>query len=458
MSKIKALVIDDDKDILTAARLYLNRNGILTDTTPTPEAIPDFMGKENYDVILLDLNFTPGDRSGTEGLKWLKRIIAADPNAAVIVITAFSGVDLAVKALKAGAADFIEKPWHNEKLLAAIRTMADLRSSRNEVKRLESLTKVLNDQMDNSFHELIGRSAGMMKIFSIIKKLADTDANVLIGGENGTGKELVARAIYRTSKRSDRVFVPIDLGAVPESLMESELFGHEAGAFTDAKKQRIGYFESANNGTIFLDEIGNIPMSAAAKLLRVLESRQISRIGQSAPVPLDIRLICATNKDLRGLIDRNLFREDLLYRINTIEINLPPLREREGDIPILTKHFLSLYKRKYNHPEKTITQGAAAKLEKHHWPGNIRELRHAIERAVILSESDTIGEDDFILDQHNGSKDVILSCNYRLDRIEKEVILRVINKEGNNLSRIAETLGISRQTLYRRLEKHDIRL
>ena len=457
MNKIKALIVDDDKDILSAAEMYLRRNGITADCLCDPNQISAYINKENYDVILLDMNFEAGERSGREGLSWLKYILEKDPQAAVIMITAYSGIDLAVEALKTGAADFIEKPWHNEKLLSSIRNMANLQSSRKEVKRLKNLTKALNNKLDLPFNELLGKSPKMMEVFSIIQKIANADANVLITGENGTGKELVARAIYRTSLRAEQVFIPVDIGAIPESLIEAELFGHEAGSFTGAGKQRIGYFEAADNGTLFLDEISNISMGIGAKLLRTLESRTITRIGQSKSFPINIRLICAGNKDLRELVNRRQFREDLLFRINTVEIQLPPLRERPEDIPLLAEHFLKLYKNKYNAPNKSFSNNALEKLLSYDWPGNIRELRHLIERAVLLSDSENINENDFNLDYGNQTLTEVKE-NLNLFELEKTAIFKAINKSGNNLSRLADILGISRQSLYRKLEKHDIKI
>jgi DNA-binding NtrC family response regulator len=402
------------------------------------------------------MNFTRDVTSGHEGFYWLNKIFELAPSAVVILITAFGDVDLAVKAIKEGATDFILKPWQNEKLLATLSSALNLRRSRLEIACLKSQQKQLIADMDQPFHEFIGVSSSMQKVFDTIQKVSKTDANVLILGDNGTGKELVARALHRNSSRSEKVFISVDMGAITETLFESELFGHEKGAFTDAKKDRIGRFEVASGGTLFLDEIGNLPMSLQSKILRVLESRQVIRLGSNKPRPIDIRLICATNMPIDDMVSRNEFRQDLLYRVNTVEIQLPPLREREEDIPLMTNYFLNIYCNKYKKPGKKVSAAAQKKLVAYHWPGNVRELQHAIERTVILSDSLILQpEDFFFLIPLKESKDLAFD-NYNLEEVEKTVILRAVDRYKGNISQAAKELGLTRASLYRRIGKYGI--
>ena len=452
----KILVVDDNEDILLAARLFLKQHFALVHTESNPEAIPAAMKNESYDVVLLDMNFRQDSTSGAEGFQWLENILRIDPTAVVILITAFGDVELAVRAIKEGATDFVLKPWQNEKLLATLSSAVNLRLSRNEIDKLRSRQNQLSADMDKRYHDMIGISPDMEKVFNTIQKVADTDANVLILGENGTGKELVARALHRASRRAGEVFIPVDMGAISDTLFESELFGHEKGSFTDAKDRRAGRFEIASGGTLFLDEISNIPLALQPKLLRVLETRQVTRMGSNIPIDFDTRLICAANVQLKELVAQNKFRQDLLYRINTVEIVLPPLRNRLEDIPLLADHFIKLYTRKYKKEIKGVNPVAVKKLQKYRWSGNIRELQHAIERAIILTEDKILQPKDFLfpdnVDQSNG----IVFDNYDLDNVEKTVIRKSLAKHEGNVTHAAAELGITRTSLYRRMEKYDL--
>jgi DNA-binding NtrC family response regulator len=404
------------------------------------------------------MNFTRDVTSGQEGFYWLDKIYEMDPSAVVILITAFGDVDLAVRAIKEGATDFILKPWRNEKLLATLSAALNLRRTRLEVANLKSRQKQLIADLGQSYHEFIGIAPSMQRVFDTIQKVSGTDANVLILGENGTGKELVARALHRNSSRCEEVFIGVDMGAISETLFESELFGHVRGAFTDAKKDRIGRFELASGGTLFLDEIGNLPLSLQSKILRVLETRQVIPLGANKPRPIDIRLICASNMHINDMVSKNEFRQDLLYRVNTVEIHLPPLREREEDIPLLTDYFLNIYCHKYKKPNKKVGAAAVKKLTAYHWPGNVRELQHAIERAVILSDSQVLQPEDFFFSiPAQGNKDNSLDFDvYNLEAVEKAVICRVLEKYQGNISKAAHELGLTRTSLYRRMEKYGI--
>ena len=452
----KILIIDDDEDVLIAAKLLLKKHAKEVIIEKNPKKIPFLMNNGTYDVILLDMNFSHDTTSGKEGFYWLEQILQADPKAVVILITAFGDVEMAVKALKEGATDFVLKPWQNEKLIATLSSAIKLKQSYKEVEKLKSAKKQLEDDISKPFNDIIGDSPAMKNVFSIIDKVAKTDANVLILGENGTGKELVARALHKRSQRKDNVFVGVDMGAITETLFESELFGHKKGAFTDAKEDRAGRFEVASGGSLFLDEIGNLSMPLQSKLLTVLQSRQVTRIGTNKPMDIDIRLICATNMPVYDMVAENTFRQDLLYRINTVEIHLPPLRERQDDINLLTDHFVKVYSEKYRKPLKKLAPSTYKKLSKYSWPGNIRELQHAIERAIIMSEGNVLMPDDFFFlvqkqDNQNEAAD-----NLNLDDVEKNVILRAINKHSGNISKAAKELGLTRASLYRRLEKHGL--
>ena len=453
----KVLIIDDNEDILFALRLLLKPHVEVVQTSANPTDIPELMSKENWDVILLDMNFTKDASSGQEGFHWLEKILEIDPQAIVVFITAYGDAEKAVKAIKAGATDFILKPWHNEKLIATISATVKLKQSQNEVSNLREKQKGISDVMDKPFHDFVGNSDSMKEVFSTIQKVAKTDANVLILGENGTGKELVARALHRASPRSEEVFISVDLGSIAETLFESELFGHEKGAFTDAKKDKPGRFEIASGGTLFLDEIGNLSLPMQAKLLTVIERREVTRVGSNKPKPIDVRLICATNNNIHQMIEDGSFRQDLLYRINTVEIHLPPLRERQGDIQLLAQHFLSIYAKKYKKDIKSISAEALKKLNVYPWPGNVRELQHAVERAIIMSDSSSLQPNDFFLSSAKATKSSSLDFEtYNLDDIEKTVINMVMKQCQGNISQAASELGITRTSLYRRMEKYDL--
>ena len=457
-SKIgRILVVDDDEDILGAARLLLKPHVALVQALKDPGRIPLLMKEETYDVILLDMNFTKGAIGGEEGFSWLRRILAADPLAVVILITAYGDVGMAVRAIKEGATDFILKPWQNEKLLATLTAALRLRASRVEASSLRQRQGHLSADLDRPFRDFLGRSPAMKDVFATIDKVARTDASILLLGENGTGKELAAREIHRRSQRHREAFVGVDMSAVPETLFESELFGHVKGAFTDAREDRAGRFETASGGTLFLDEIGNLSLPLQAKILTALENRQVVRVGSNRPAAIDVRLICATNRPVHQMVAENRFRQDLLYRINTIEVRVPPLRERREDIPLLAEHFLSAYCHKYGRPLKTAGPAALLKLGVYAWPGNVRELQHAVERAVIMSEAAVLEPGDFLLgDTESAPAAAPTAAATSLEDIERRHVERTLNKHGGNVSKAARELGISRAALYRRLEKHGL--
>ncbi|MEO0472215.1 MAG: sigma-54 dependent transcriptional regulator [Bacteroidota bacterium] len=453
----RILIVDDEEDILISLEYYLKARFAHVKTESRPSRIPDHLREGNYDLVLLDMNFGKGRTSGGEGLDWLKVILQTQPSAAVIMMTAYAEVEVAVEAVKLGAVDFIEKPWRNEKLHATLLSALQLSRSRQEVRDLQRHQQVLNKEVNKYFGEIIGHSPAMQRVFDIIDKVAQTEANILILGENGTGKELVARAIHKRSQRADAIFVGVDLGAVPETLFESELFGHVKGAFTDARENREGQFEVASGGTLFLDEIGNLALPMQAKMLSALQNRSIRRIGANQHTRIDIRLVCATNMPLYEMVKDNQFRTDLLYRINTVELQLPPLRERREDIPLLTEHFLEEYTRKYQKDRMKLSAKTMKQLQAYHWPGNIRELRHAVERAVILAEGLELQISDFFrqeLQQHNVQGPGV--DNFNLAHLEKWAIQEAMKKYQGNITKAAEELGLTRAALYRRLSKHQI--
>jgi two-component system, NtrC family, response regulator HydG len=453
----KILIVDDDADVLLAAKLFLRQHFNVVHTEKDPENIPKLLKSENYDVILLDMNFSRDATSGKEGFFWLDKILEIDPLAVVIFITGYGDIELAVQGIKEGATNFILKPWDNKKLLATITANLQVRHSKQEIDELRSKQKVLIAHQDQAYGNLIGKSPAMQKVLATVDKVAKTDANVLILGENGTGKELIARAIHRASSRCDEVFISVDLGAISETLFESELFGFKKGAFTDAKEDRAGRFEAASKGSIFLDEIGNLSFPLQSKLLSVIQNRKVVRIGTNREIPIDVRLICATNMPLYQMVNDGKFRQDLLYRINTVEILLPPLRERVEDIPALADHFLQIYSKKYKMPHKRISPVTFKRLEKHTWPGNIRELQHAIERAVIMSESNILEPHDFFLPQmEDTTENNLLPANMNLEETEKMLIRKVYDKHGGNISKAAKELGLTRASLYRRIEKYGL--
>jgi len=448
-------MIDDDEDVLLAAKMLLKKQNHHVIIEKNPNKIPFLLNNDTYDVILLDMNFSKDITSGKEGFHWLEQILDRDRQAVVILITAFGDVEMAVRALKQGATDFILKPWQNEKLVATIATAIKLRKSYNEVDKLKIAKEMLEEQISRPFGDIIGESQPIRDVFGLIDKVARTDANVLILGENGTGKELIARAIHQRSLRKTESFVSVDMGAITETLFESELFGHKKGAFTDAREDRPGRFELANKGTLFLDEIGNLSMSLQSKLLSALQSRQVTRVGSNQAQSVDIRLICATNMPLHEMVQEGSFRQDLLYRINTVEIRVPPLCERVEDIPLLARHFLSYYARKYHKAVMQISEAAMSRLKRYAWPGNIRELQHAIERAVIMTDSDTLQESDFLygrtLSSLSNSNDTL-----NLDEVEKTAIAKALQLHNGNISKAADELGLTRASLYRRMEKYGL--
>jgi DNA-binding NtrC family response regulator len=449
----KILMIDDDEDVLLAAKMLLKKQNYHVIIEKNPNKIPFLLNNDTYDVILLDMNFSKDITSGKEGFYWLEKILEKDPQAVVILITAFGDVEMAVNALKQGATDFVLKPWQNEKLLATVSTAIRLRKSYTEVDKLRKAKQLLEEEISKPFGEIIGQSPAIKEVFALIDKVAKTDANVLILGENGTGKELIARAIHQRSLRRNNSFVAVDMGAITETLFESELFGHKKGAFTDAREDRPGRFELAHGGTLFLDEIGNLSLSLQSKLLSALQSRQITRVGANTPIAVDIRLICATNMPLHDMVKQGTFRQDLLYRINTVEIHVPPLADRVEDIPLLANHYLNVYARKYHKPVTGITAGAMEKLKRYAWPGNIRELQHAIERAVIMTDNHLLQESDFLFSRpHNVPSTETLN----LDEVEKAAIVKALNLHGGNISKAAAELGLTRASLYRRMEKYGL--
>ena len=452
----RILVVDDNEDLLLAARLLLKQHFALVHTEKNPLKIPTSLQNENYDVILLDMNFTVDSTSGAEGFMWLERILQIDPSAIVVLITAYGDVETAVRAIKAGATDFVLKPWQNEKLLATINSALNLRMSRIEIDRLRSRQKQISDDIDQKFHDMVGTSSAIVGVFKTITKVAATDANVLILGENGTGKELVARALHRQSLRKNDVFISVDMGALAETLFESELFGHVKGAFTDARENRAGRFELASGGTLFLDEIANLSLPMQAKLLSVLETRKVIRLGSNAPRDIDIRLVCATNMPIHEMVSKNEFRQDLLYRMNTVEIHLPRLRDRGEDILLLAEHFLKRYAKKYKKPVVGIGPAAINKLQRYHWPGNIRELRHTIERAIILTESSLLKPSDFLFPEVEVKSEGLVFEDYNLEEVEKAVIRKALKKHEGNISRTSKELGLTRTSLYRRMEKYGL--
>ena len=452
----KILAVDDNEDILFALKLLLKQQVEQITTENDPEQIPSLLVQEIYDVILLDMNFTKDAISGQEGFDWLAKILEIQPDAVVVFITAYGDAEKAVKAIKAGATDFILKPWQNEKLLATISAAIKLHRSRMEAKGLRSKQQEISAVLDQPFHEFVGISSEIQQVFKTISKVAATDANVLILGENGTGKELVARALHRNSVRKDEVFINVDLGSIADTLFESELFGHEKGAFTDAIKTKPGRFEIADKGTLFLDEIGNLSTAMQTKLLTVIERKEVTRVGNNKPVPVDVRLICATNSNINEMVNENRFRQDLLYRINTVEIHLPPLRERATDIPLLVDHFLKIYSKKYKKNIKAVTPDGLKRLNQYHWPGNVRELQHAIERAIIMSDTEYLDAEDFLLSAPSQKMGGLELETYNLDEIEKAIITKVLRQYQGNITQAATELGLTRTSLYRRMEKYDL--
>ncbi len=444
------LAIDDDPDVLTAVRLLLKTEAADVVTEKNPENTRSILSKRTFDLILLDMNFNSSINTGNEGLFWLRKIKEFGSDAAVIMITAYGDIDLAVRSLKEGAADFVVKPWHNERLISTIKDAL----KRNDTKKGGGYSPATDSVIGS---ELLGESEVMRDIFFKVEKIAPTDANILILGENGTGKDLIAKAIHQHSLRAEKPYIKVDVGALTETLFESELFGHKKGAFTDAREDRMGRFEAGNGGTLFLDEIGNISLHQQAKLLSVLQNRMVTRLGSNQASPIDIRLICATNVPLTELANENRFRKDLIYRINTVEIMVPPLRKREDDIVLLARHFDRIYTNKYMKPLHDFDAKAIEKLKGYHFPGNVRELQYTIERAVIMAEGDVLQAKDLIFSPiESGLPQADEPQELKLSTIEKNAILKVIEKHNGNISKAAKELGLTRTALYRRLSKYDI--
>lgn len=455
-SPARILVADDEEDILLAASLLLKRHFASVDVLSDPSRLPDLLRQGAFDVLLLDMNFEAGADTGTEGLTLLAKLLALDPQAVIVLITAHARVSLAVEAMKKGAADFVTKPWENERLIATLLAAYNLRRSRLETVEFRTRSRGLA-AATRTYGEMIGTSPRMLRVFEMIGRAAPTDTNVLIVGENGTGKELVAREIHRRSRRANEAFLRVDLGALAPQLFESELFGHRRGAFTDAKEDRIGLFRAAAGGTLFLDEIANVPLHLQSKLLTALERLEVTPVGSERAEPIDVRVICATNLAPERLADENLFRQDLLYRINTLEIALPPLRERREDIPLLLEHFIAMCAEKYNLPARRLTAAALDRLTTHSWPGNVRALSHAAERAVILADGPTLESEDFSLAPPLApSGTSAVSETSRLNDVEREAILRALGAHNRNISRAAEALGLTRGSLYRRMQKYGL--
>ncbi len=447
MKHANILIVDDDPDVLTAVRLLLKTEVKDVVTEKNPDQIRHHFTQRNFDLVMLDMNFASPVHTGNEGLFWLRKIQELKPGMPVIMITAYGAIDLAVTSLKEGASDFVIKPWHNEKLLTSIREALQTKKVSTE-----------KAQVTLTGNAMLGDSDGMQQVFTKLQKVAPTDANILVLGENGTGKDLVAKALHEHSLRSEKPFVKVDMGSLTESLFESELFGHKRGAFTDAREDRVGLFESANGGTLFLDEIGNISLQQQAKLLSVLQNRQVIRLGTNTPIPLDIRLVCATNLPMSELANENRFRKDLIYRINTVELQLPPLRHRRSDIALLARHFIKLYAGKYFKPSLQLQDDAIIKLNAYHFPGNVRELQYIIERAVIMCDGEVIKASDLFFSPIESAPEPETEndIDLNLGSVEKNTILRVIDKHNGNITRAAKELGLTRTALYRRLSKYDI--
>ncbi|MGV3539485.1 MAG: sigma-54-dependent transcriptional regulator [Rufibacter sp.] len=450
LKKASVLVVDDDPDVLTAVKLLLRPLVKEIITEKNPEHLPVLLKQQSFDVVLLDMNFVSSINTGNEGIYWLKKVKSLKPETAVIMITAYGDIDLAIRSLKEGAFDFVVKPWHNEKLLD---TLQEAISG----KAREGKNPAATTSRSGMGPELLGESEAMQEIFFKIKKVAPTDANILILGENGTGKELIAQAIHQHSLRAEKPFIKVDVGALTESLFESELFGHKKGAFTDAREDRAGRFEAAHKGTIFLDEIGNISLPQQAKLLSVLQNRQVIRLGTNEPVNIDVRLLCATNVSLADLASESRFRKDLIYRINTVEIVVPPLRKRGNDVVLLANHFIQVYTNKYFKPPLELTRKAIDKLKSYHFPGNVRELQYAIERAVIMADGDALDAQDIVFSPiESAPAEASLSQATNLEELEKATIIRVLEKHNGVLTKAAKELGITRTALYRRLGKYEL--
>ncbi|UXP31196.1 sigma-54 dependent transcriptional regulator [Reichenbachiella agarivorans] len=447
----RILIVDDDPAVLTTARLFLKQRFSYVHTLSDLNTLTKVMTESSFDVVLLDMNYSRGENDGVEGLKLIEQIIRDHPQTEVIPITAYGEIDLAVEALKRGARDFITKPWQNEKLYATIANLLNLKKKQNGVSVLRNVNQpLIGGSLET---HMIGACRSFNQMLQMIEKVAPTDANVLILGENGSGKELVARVLHQQSDRCDKPFIKIDLGSLVDSLFESELFGHAKGAFTDAQNEKEGKLQMANGGTLFLDEIGNISLSQQAKLLSVLQDRAVTKVGDNISVPLDIRIISATHADLQEMINQGDFRQDFLYRINTIEIQVPSLRQRVEDVPLLAQYYLNLFKNKYGKKSLKVTAEAIKVLQQYPWPGNIRELSHVIERTVILADHLVIRPADLaLMPSHKENRELDLN----IEDMEKTLILKALEKNNGNMTHASRDLGIDRQALYRRLEKYGL--
>lgn len=454
MLDAKILVVDDNKSVLSALEILLQFEYKSVQTLFNPNQISSFPELHEIDIVLLDMNFSAGVNTGNEGLFWLKEIKKRAPNTSVIMMTAYGAVDLAVTALKEGASDFVLKPWNNERLLTTVKSAYELRKSKKEIHQLKEKESHLKQVINEDKNNIIGSSKALTSVLNLVKKVAKTDVNVLITGENGTGKELIARELHRLSSRKAEVFIGVDMGSIAENLFESELFGHTKGSFTDAKEDRAGKFEAAHQGSLFLDEIGNLTLQAQAKLLSAIQNKSVVRVGSNKPINVNIRLISATNCNLEQMVADGLFREDLLYRINTIHIEVPPLREREGDILILADFFLKRFAAKYDKAGLRMNSGALEKLTSYPWPGNIRELLHTMERAVILSEGQVLKPSDFLL--HSKSSGTVEDGPRTLDEMEFQMITKALEQHDGNYSAAAEQLGVTRQTLYNKMKRFKV--
>jgi DNA-binding NtrC family response regulator len=454
MIKGTLMIVDENRSVLNALEDITRTEFERVITFTDPNRINEALRKNDVDIVMLDMNFKSGVHNGNEGLFWMREIFSYDRNISIIIVTASGDIELAVRAIKEGAVDFIMKPWDNTKLLTTINVAWQLRLSRLEAANLKSDNQLLKKEINRGGEKIIlGASPTMINVMNIVRKVAGTDANVLLTGENGTGKELVAREIHNQSARSGELMVNVDMGSITETLFESELFGHVKGAFTDAREDRKGKFEIAHNGTLFLDEIGNLSLQSQAKLLSVLQNRFVVRVGSNKQIPINIRLICATNCDLMHMVQEGRFREDLLYRINTILIEVPPLRDRVDDIPILANYFLRVDSERYGKGMMKISTHAMEKLSNHDWPGNVRELQHAIEKAVIMSDSPVLKPSDFVFHTSSGRSSYTEAT---LEEIEKRAIFETMKRYGSNLSLVAEKLGITRQTLYNKIKKYGL--
>jgi DNA-binding NtrC family response regulator len=446
------LIIDDDTAVLESLELLLRGESQSVKSLSDPKQLHSVLESNSFDAVLLDMNFTTGRNTGNEGIFWLRELLKKEPDLSVVMITAYGDVDLAVKALKIGAFDFVQKPWKSEKLISTLNAACQLSISRRKVQLLESKKEILQEDRERQYPSIIGQSPRIQEVHQTIRKVARTDTSVLIQGENGTGKELIAWEIHRQSRRRKQLFVTVDLGSLSPTLFESELFGHKKGAFTDAREDRSGRFQAAQGGTLFLDEIGNVPLHLQSKLLAVLQNREIIPLGSNKALPVDVRIISATNMDLAQLVNKGLFREDLYYRIHTIQIESPALRDRGEDIALLTNHFLDVYGKKYGKQNLRLSQNALDKLYRHTWPGNIRELQHTLEKLVIMSEGETIQPEEISL-----SSPVIKDeSSLNLEQVEKHTIRKALSKYRGNYTNIASELGISRTTLYHKIRKYGL--